>query len=309
MIDALFSAILSPAMEDPTIQSLLEEGKRPLLSYEFFPPKTDKGMENLKREAEILREADPDFVTVTYGAGGSTRMKTFEVCDMLRDMGYRPVMPHLTCVGSSREDLYGIADEIFDRGYRNIMTLRGDPPKGDTEFRPAPDGLSYADELVHLLKERHPEFCCGVAAYPEIHPEALSPEADLENLKRKLSSGGAFATTQLFFDNKVFTEFMAKAKAAGIQHPVIPGLLPALSMSQVERMCGMCGSSLPSELRERLAAAGDDEKASEEAGIEWAARQVDELLKAGAPGIHLYVLNKSHAAMSRPLLDTIAKHR
>ncbi|MCP5488711.1 MAG: methylenetetrahydrofolate reductase [NAD(P)H] [Verrucomicrobia bacterium] len=291
---------------DVSIQTLFAEAQRPLLSFEFFPPKDEAGLETLQTHARELLALAPDFVTVTYGAGGSTRQKTFEVCRMLRNLSDIPVMPHLTCVGSSRADLDEIADEIHALGYRNIMTLRGDPPKGNTEFQPAPDGLSFAVELVQLLKRRHPDFCCGVAAYPEVHPEADSPESDLANLKAKIDAGGAFGTTQLFFDNALYFSFVERARAAGITAPILPGLLPALSLKQVQRMCTMCRAALPTELEQQLADAGEDAEASQQVGIEWAARQIEELLQQGAPGIHLYILNRSGIALSPPLRTVLA---
>jgi methylenetetrahydrofolate reductase (NADPH) len=290
---------------DPSIQDLFTQAGRPLLSFEFFPPKTPEGMETLRDNARELRALNPDFVTVTYGAGGSTRQKTFDVCAMLRDLDFAPVMPHLTCVGSSRDDLAGIADEIFDAGYRNIMTLRGDPPKGDTEFRPAPDGLAYASDLVTLLRERHAEFCCGVGAYPEVHPEADSAEADLSFLKTKLDAGGAFATTQLFFDNDLFFRFVDQARAIGITAPILPGLLPALSLNQVKKMCTMCRAYLPPELEANLVKVEGDPDASREVGIEWAARQIEGLLERDVPGIHLYILNRAGTALAPRLRDVL----
>jgi methylenetetrahydrofolate reductase (NADPH) len=296
-------------MPDPVISDLLKTARWPLLSFEFFPPKDDAGMENLKRAAEQLLAARPDFVTCTYGAGGSTRLRTLQVCDLLRDLGFSPVMPHLTCVGSSRADLHQVADEIYARGYRNIMTLRGDPPKGDTTFKPAPDGLSHASELVALLKDRHPDFCCGVAAYPEMHPEATSAQADLGHLADKLAGGGDFATTQLFFDNQVYYQFVEKCRAAGIKKHVVPGLLPAISLKQVQRMCAMCKTFLPPELALAMEKAGGDGDAAEAVGLQWAVRQVDDLLARGVPGIHLYILNRSKAALSSELLASLRKHR
>lgn len=292
---------------DPAIETLFAGTGRPLLSFEFFPPRDDAGLEALETNARDLLALRPDFVTVTYGAGGSTREKTFTVCRMLRDLGFAPVMPHLTCVGSSRNDLHAIADEIHDLGYRNIMTLRGDPPKGDTEFRPAPDGLAHAVDLVRLLKARHPDFCCGVAAYPEVHPEAESPETDLAHFKAKVDAGGAFGTTQLFFDNDLYDGFVARARAAGVTAPILPGLLPALSLKQVQRMCAMCRAALPAELEARLAGAGDDPDAAQAVGIEWAARQIEDLLARGVPGIHLYILNRSGIALS-PRLRAVLAH-
>jgi methylenetetrahydrofolate reductase (NADPH) len=294
-------------MIDQPIRDLLGNGNQPLLSYEFFPPKDDQGMETLRGIVERLQPTRPDFVTVTYGAGGSTRERSFKVCSMLAEMGLTPVMPHLTCVGSSRDDLRALADEIYERGHRNIMTLRGDPPKGDTTFTPAPDGLSYAVDLVRLLKDQHPDFCCGVAAYPEKHPEAASPESDLDNLKAKFDAGGDFGTTQLFFDNAVYYRFLEKATAAGVTKPILPGLLPALSLKQVERMCAMCQASLPPALAERLASAGGDADAAEQVGIDWAIEQIRDLLDHGVPGVHLYILNRSRAALSKPLLELFGR--
>ncbi|HMP72666.1 MAG TPA: methylenetetrahydrofolate reductase [NAD(P)H] [Kiritimatiellia bacterium] len=289
-------------MPDPTIASLLHQASRPLLSFEFFPPKDHAGLEALGQTIHALADTRPDFVTVTYGAGGSTRQRTRDVCELLRAAGHPAVMPHLTCVGSSREDLHHIADDLHQNGYRNIMTLRGDPPKGATTFQAAPDGLAYAVDLVHLLKARHPDFCLGVAAYPETHPEALSPLADIQNLKAKLDAGADFATTQLFFDNQVYFDFVETCRNAGITQPILPGLLPALSLKQVQRMCAMCQASLPSQLEADLIAVGDDPEAAERVGTEWASSQIDELLDRGVPGIHLYILNRARADLAHTLL-------
>jgi methylenetetrahydrofolate reductase (NADPH) len=289
-------------MVDARISDLLAGAERPLLSFEFFPPKDDAAMVALRTAAAQLLALRPDFVTCTYGAGGSTRERTLGVCAMLRDLGFGPVMPHLTCVGSSRTVLGDIADEIYSRGFRNVMTLRGDPPKGDTTFRPAPDGLAHASDLVALLKSRHADFCCGVAGYPESHPESVSAEDDLANLKRKVDAGGGFVTTQLFFDNRVYFDFVKRCRAAGITVPVVPGLLPAISLKQVQRMCAMCRAVLPPDLARAMEAAGGDGEAAEFVGIRWAERQIEELLAGGAPGIHLYILNRSKAVLSRELV-------
>lgn len=289
-------------MPDKRIIDLLAGAKSPLLSFEFFPPKDEAAMKTLRLAAAQLLALRPDFVTCTYGAGGSTRERTVSVCEMLRDMGYGPVMPHLTCVGSSRAELGEIADDFFARGFRNVMALRGDPPRGDVAFQPAPDGLAHASDLVALLKFRRPEICCGVAGYPETHPEAASPEADMENLRRKIDAGGAFVTTQLFFDNRVYFDFVQRCRAAGIVAPVVPGLLPAISLKQVQRMCSMCRAVLPPALARAMEAAGGDGEAAEYVGIRWAERQIEELLAGGAPGVHLYILNRSKAVLSGQLV-------
>jgi methylenetetrahydrofolate reductase (NADPH) len=272
--------------------------QRPLRSLEFFPPKDETGVEALRQTATALQRIAPDFVSVTYGAGGSTRERTAQVCDFLRrDFGFT-VMPHLTCVGHSRAELGGIADQIHTGGFRNIMTLRGDPPKGQTEFVPYKDGLRYANDLVALLKSRHADFCLGVGGYPETHPEAPSPAADLENLKRKVDAGAAFVTTQMFFDNDLFYRFVDRCHAAGIRVPIVPGIMPVLTLKQIQRFTAMVGTSLPAQLVKRLEAAGENHEAMEAVGLDWALTQIRDLLKRGTPGYHLYVMNRAKGALA-----------
>lgn len=289
-------------MPELSLQQRLESND-PLFSVEFFPPKSDDSANQLLRTAERLREFEPDFASITYGAGGSTRSRTLKYARALHeDYGYA-VMPHLTCVGHSRDELIQIINEIKDAGLPQIMALRGDPPKGETNFKPHPDGLSYANELVHLIREVYPECAIGVAGYPEKHPEAPSTAIDLLNLKRKVDAGATFVTTQLFFDNQVYFDFVADCERAGIKVPVIPGLLSVTSYDQAKRFCQMCEASLPEELEEQLIAAGDDKAAVEKIGIDWAAKQARELLEKGAPGIHLYILNR--AAPTIALMDQL----
>ena len=207
-------------------------------------------------------------------------------------------MPHLTCVGHTRGELNEIADRIHAEGFRNIMALRGDPPKGSIEFQTTADGLSYANELVTLLKTRHPDFCLGVGGYPEKHPEAPSAEADLESLKRKVDAGADFVTTQLFFDNGIYYRFVDRCRAAGINVPIVPGIMPVLSLKQIQRFTTMCGTSLPATLTRRLEAAGDVPDVVESVGIDWALGQIRDLLARGAPGYHLYILNRAKSALS-----------
>lgn len=271
---------------------------RPLRSLEFFPPKDDGGVQALRATAAALKKLAPDFVSVTYGAGGSTRERTAQLSTMLRTEFGFTVMPHLTCVGHSKAELNDIASRHHAAGIRNIMALRGDPPKGATEFKPAPDGLSYANELVSLLKAKHGDFCLGVAGYPEVHPQAVSPEADLYNLKRKVDAGAAFVTTQLFFDNAVYHRFVERCRKAGINVPIVPGIMPPLSLSQVKRMTQLSGSAVPEKLTRRLEAAGDDADTTEFIGIDWALSQIRDLLAHGAPGYHLYILNRAKAALA-----------
>jgi methylenetetrahydrofolate reductase (NADPH) len=272
--------------------------RRPLRSIEFFPPKDDNGVLALRQTAAALKAMAPDFVSVTYGAGGSTRQRTAEVSGFLRsEFGYT-VMPHLTCVGHSRTELNEIADRIHADGFRNIMALRGDPPKGAAEFTVAADGLRNADELVSLLKARHPDFCLGVGGYPEKHPEAPSAEVDLVNLKRKVDAGAGFVTTQLFFNNDSYYRFVERCRAAGISVPIVPGLMPVLSLKQIQRFTQMCGTSLPPTLIRRLEAAGEAPDIVEAVGIDWALGQIRDLLARGAPGYHLYILNRAKSALA-----------
>lgn len=278
--------------------STLFAANRPLRSLEFFPPKDDAGVEALRQTATALKTIPWDFVSVTYGAGGTTRERTAQVSRILKyEFGFT-VMPHLTCVGHSRAELTALADQIYGGGFRNIMTLRGDPPKGETTFVPTADGLRYASELVALLKSRHPDFCLGVGGYPEKHPEAVSLEVDLDNLKRKVDAGADFITTQLFFDNAIYHRFVEKCRAAGITVPIVPGLMPVLSVKQIHRIATLSGSVLPAQLARRLEVAEVNPDVVEIIGIDWALTQIRDLLAHGAPGYHLYILNRAKSALA-----------
>jgi methylenetetrahydrofolate reductase (NADPH) len=294
---------------DMQISENLKSRNRPLLSFEFFPPKDDMGMAALKIAAAKLLSAKPDFVTVTYGAGGSTRQKTLDICDMLKTTGFAVVMPHLTCVAHSRRELMDVTDEIHRRGFQNIMALRGDPPKGETIYRPPKDGLAHASDLVALIKSRRPDVCCGVAGYPEKHPEAKSLDEDIEHLKAKIAAGGNFITTQLFFENRHYFDFVLKCRSVGIHEPIIPGLMPALSRKQINRFVSTCGASVPDALANALEKAGDDAEAASSVGIQWAVRQIDDLLRNGVPGIHLYVLNRAKVALAPAVTECFARYR
>ncbi len=292
------------SIADPTIADRLAASGRPLLSYEFFPPKNDKGLLALQATVEGLLHTRPDFVTVTYGAGGSTRNLTFEIAELLRRFRFGPVMPHLTCVGNSRAELEEIADRIHADGYRNIMTLRGDPPKGAEAFVAPADGLACARDLVRLLKERHADFCLGVAGYPEGHPESRGPGAEMDYLKSKIDAGASFITTQLFFDNRPFHRFVERCRAAGITVPILPGIMPAMSLSQVHRITTLCGATLPKGLVESLEAAGGEGDSARDAGILWCTHQIVDLLQKGVAGVHLYILNQVQPAMAYELAKT-----
>ena len=296
-------------MKSILIRDLLAQGHPPLLSFEFFPPKDEAGLEGLKQAAEKLIAMTPDFVTVTYGAGGSTRERTFQACRLLNDMGFQVIMPHLTCVGASQTELQFLINHMYAEGYRNIMALRGDPPQGETVFQPPPDGLAHASDLVALIKRMHPDISMGVAGYPELHPEASSLDVDVRNIKTKVDAGADFITTQLFFDNQVYFDYVRRCRAAGISVPVLPGLLPAISAQQARRMTSKCKTLLPRDLELKMEEAGGSGPAAEEIGIRWAVRQVKELLAQGAPGIHLYVLNRAKAALDTELVNCIKQVR
>jgi methylenetetrahydrofolate reductase (NADPH) len=282
---------------DRSISELLAT-QRTVRSLEFFPPKDETGVEALRQTALALKRIAPDFVSVTYGAGGSTRERTAQVSRLLREEIGFTVMPHLTCVGHSRDELNRVADQLHAGGYRNIMTLRGDPPKGQSEFVPYQDGLRYGSDLVALLKARHADFCLGVGGYPEKHPEAASLEVDLDNLKRKVDAGAAFITTQLFFDNTVYYRFVEKCRARGIAVPIVPGIMPVLSLKQVRRFTEMCGAHLPAQLVTRLEVAAENADVVEMMGLDWALDQIRGLLVNGAPGYHIYIMNRAKSALA-----------
>lgn len=281
---------------DPTISHLLDT-RQAIHSVEFFPPKDEAGVSALRATADALTAIKPYFASVTYGAGGTTRERSAAASDLLRrEMGF-VVMPHLTCVGATRNELQETIEGIHASGFRNIMALRGDPPKGETRFRPSPSGLRYGSDLVALINDHHPDICTGVAGYPEKHPEAQNLEDDLAHLKIKVDAGASFITTQLFFDNAVYFRFVERCREIGITVPIVPGLMPVLSLKQIVRFTEMCGASLPRRLVFLLERAGGDPLKVEEAGVDWAAGQILELIEKGAPGYHLYILNRSRASL------------
>ncbi len=272
--------------------------KEQVLSIEFFPPKTEKsGIRFLKNARELHSIYRPDFVTITYGAGGSTRERTIKYAYLLKDAIGFEVMPHLTCVGQSRKEIHEILSNFTQARINNIMTLRGDPPRGEVNFKPHPDGLRYASDLVAYIHEHFPHFCLGVAGYPETHSGAQSLDADINNLKHKVEQGASFITTQLFFNNADYFLFVERCRAAGITVPIMPGILPVHSLSKILFFCKMCGTSLDPQLEKKLIAAGGEGEAAESTGIEWAYQQIRELLERGAPGFHLYCLNRPRGAL------------
>jgi methylenetetrahydrofolate reductase (NADPH) len=283
------------------IDDILAAG-RPVFSFEFFPPKTEAGERNLYSALAELRTLEPSFVSVTYGAGGSTREKTIEIVKRIRDEYGLEAMAHFTCVGATVPQLRETLDEMAVAGIDNVLALRGDPPAGEEAWTKTEGGLEYSRELIELITDGYP-FAIGAACFPETHIHAASPEADLEYLAEKVAAGADFLITQLFFDNKFYFDFVDRVRAMGIETPIIPGIMPITHAGQVERMASMCGSAIPEGLRRELHARGDHPEAVLDFGVAYATLQCAELLAAGAPGIHFYTLNRSPA--TRAILSAL----
>ncbi|MFP4084800.1 MAG: methylenetetrahydrofolate reductase [NAD(P)H] [Desulfonatronovibrio sp.] len=269
------------------------------ISLEFFPPREKSAWPVFFDQVEKLKEINPLFVSVTYGAGGSTQDYTLEIVSKMKnDLGLEP-MAHLTCVGASPDKIRGFMRELSAAGVKNVLALRGDPPKGEKNFIPDSDEFQHASDLVSFIRREFPEFCVGVAAYPEGHVEAESLEQDLKFLKNKLDLGGSLAVTQLFFDNDLYFDFLDKARAMGIDKPLIPGILPVTSLNIIKKSISLSGASLPPGFMESLEDAekrGGPEEVKR-IGTQHAIDQVKGLLKGGAPGVHLYTLNKADTCL------------
>jgi methylenetetrahydrofolate reductase (NADPH) len=271
------------------------------LSVEFFPPKTDKGEENLFREIEAIKRLNPAFCSVTYGAGGSTREKTVELVDRIhRECGLN-VMCHLTVVGQSKEQVRSVLNTLKQKNIENIIALGGDPPQGMVDWTPHPDGFQHAIELV-TEAVGFGGFSIAVAGFPEVHPRATSRESDLKFLKEKVDAGAAAIITQLFYDNEDYYRFVEDLHKLGIKVPIVPGVLPVLSAPQVRRFTSLCCAKIPPALERLLCKCENDDEAAVEIGIEYANRQCEDLIKFGIPGIHFYSLNRSYS------LQAICKH-
>ena len=264
----------------------------PVFSIEFSPPRDGPGERRLLETVEALRPLRPDFVSVTYGAAGSTRDGTVEMVERIRrDYGIE-AMAHLSCVGETREGLVAILDRFGEAGVENVLALRGDPPRGESVFEATEGGLRSAADLAGFIAERY-DFAIGGACFPEVHPEAVGLDSDLGYLRKKVAAGARFLITQLFFDNRAYFEFVGAAREKGIDVPIIPGVIPIGSFGQVRRICALCDATIPDELEAAMAALGGDPEAEAMLGIAYAARQCDELLARGAPGIHFYALNRA----------------
>ncbi len=267
--------------------------QRPFFSFEFFPPKDDAGSRALLEAIETLRPLRPAFVSITYGAGGSTRARTVALAKRIgREIGLT-VVAHVTCVGASRAELRELFDDLARAGIENVLALRGDPPAGHA-FEVHAGGFAHASELIAMLRRNY-DFCVGAACYPEKHPEAASAEEDLRNLKLKVEAGAEFLVSQLFFDNTYFFDFERRARGAGIDVPILPGLMPITDFRQIERFVALCGATIPPKLRVEMETRKGDAKAVEDLGVAYASMQALELLHASVPGVHFYTLNRSPA--------------
>ena len=277
------------------IADLYDRSTRPVFSLEFFTPKTAAGRDALFSTIEKLQSAGPSFVSITCGAAGTTRERTADLAIEIQRRCALTTMAHLVCTGTTREELSDTLRHMSEEGIENILALRGDPPRGETDWKPTPGGLHYANELIAFIKRDY-GFSIGAACYPETHHEAPSPQADLENLKRKVDAGAEFLITQLFFDNQAYWRFVDRVRAVGIEVPVVPGVMPVVSLANLRRIASLSpGTAIPKQFEEDLGAASDADAL--DVGVAFAAAQCEDLLQRGAPGIHFYTLNKSRATL------------
>ncbi|HEX5922455.1 MAG TPA: methylenetetrahydrofolate reductase [NAD(P)H] [Baekduia sp.] len=280
----------------------LLDGDEPTFSFEFFPPKTAAGEENFERALQELAPLEPSFVSVTYGAGGTTRDKTVETVRHIKEHHGLEAMAHFTCVGATTEELRATLEEIRGTGIENVLALRGDPPLGETEWVASEGGLEYSHELVSLLRDDY-DFAIAAACFPETHIHASSPEDDLRYLKQKVDAGVDYLITQLFFDNELYFDFVERARAIGITVPIIPGVMPITGYGQIARITSLCGATMPEHVLAELDARQEDAEAVAEFGVSYATMQCADLLAKGAPGIHFCTLNRSPA--TRAILSAL----
>ena len=288
------------------LDSVLEGRRQPVFSFEFFPPKTDDGVRQLFEAISHLRELEPTFVSVTYGAGGSVRTRTVDLVTRIRrELDIEPVA-HLTCVDATVDDLQGILDGLRDAGIDNVLALRGDPPEGVDRFVPTAGGLAHGSELMELITARY-GFCVGGACYPEKHPGSADADEDVRSAKRKEDAGASYLITNLFFDNRMYFEFVPRARAAGVTVPIIPGIMPVTNVGQIRRFTSKIGATIPEALLDALRSREDDPEAVLQLGVAWATLQCAELLAGGAPGVHFYTMNRSPA--TRAILSALRAAR
>jgi methylenetetrahydrofolate reductase (NADPH) len=277
------------------------------ISCEFFPPRTEDGISGVFGAIQRLQRFSPDFISVTYGAGGSTRAFTERITLEAKALGDMEVMAHLTCVGQTREEVHSVLERLDAAGIDNVIALRGDPPRGESNFVPAEGGFEHATELIEHI-QRNFDFGLAAACYPEGHTESVDLRSDLEYTKQKVDKGADFLVTQLFYDNSDFFDFMDRAGKAGINIPIIPGMLPILNTAQIRRFTGLCGAKIPGGLDHQLDQYADDDHAVRELGVEHATRQAEELWASGVPGIHFYVLNRSYSVSKILENLSLSKH-
>jgi methylenetetrahydrofolate reductase (NADPH) len=288
------------------IDELIAENGRPAFSFEFFPPKTEEGERNLETALHELARLGPDFVSVTYGAGGSTREKTVDIVSRIKREHGLEAMAHFTCVNATVDELRSTLDKMREAGIENVLALRGDPPRGEERWTKTDGGLEYSRELIELIRSDY-DFAIGAACFPETHIHASSPEDDLRYLKEKVDAGAQFLITQLFFDNAYYYDFVERARAAGIDVPILAGIIPITNVGQVRRMAELTGAAIPEQLRKELEARADDPEATTAFGVAYATLQCSDLLRRGAPGIHFYTLNRSPA--TRAILSALRVSR
>ena len=273
------------------ISDILKE-KELTYSFEFFPPKTEKGMEKLYEVAGAFKDLEPDWFSVTYGAGGSTRELTMDIVDELQRRLEVPTMHHLTCIGHSKAELAAIINEMKNKNIRNILALRGDMPEGVEHWEPAPDGFEYCYQLIELIRTYGDFFSIGVAGFPEGHVDCPDKETDSKYLKIKIDAGGEFAITQLFFDNEDYFEYVDRVRKIGVTVRIIPGILPVINYQKLLRFCETCGAVIPQRVHDIFKPLDGNDEATYNAGVQFAVKQCNELLEGGAPGLHFYALNK-----------------
>ncbi len=286
------------------IADILKEKDR-TYSFEFFPPKTEKGREKLVEVSGVFAGLGPDWFAVTYGAGGSTREATMEIVDDFQKRFDLPVMHHFTCVGHSKNDLKVVIEKMKKRNIRNILALRGDAPEGEKDWKPASDGLEYCYQLIELIRTQGDFFSIGVAGFPEGHVDCSDKETDLKYLKIKIDSGGEFVITQLFFDNKDYFEYLERTKKVGVNVRILPGILPITNYQKLLKFCDTCGATIPQKIHDIFKPLDGDDQASYKAGVEFAVKQCNELLEGGSSGLHFYTLNKVEP--TREILSKITR--
>jgi methylenetetrahydrofolate reductase (NADPH) len=290
------------------IDELLATNGRPAFSFEFYPPKTPEGEHNLFAALEALRPLDPDFVSVTYGAGGSQgqKQKTIDLVARIKAEFGLEAMAHFTCVNATVDELRENLDKMRAAGVENVLALRGDPPPGESMWTATEGGLTYSQELIDLIRSEY-DFAIGAAAFPETHIHAVGPEEDLGYTKAKVDAGAGFLITQLFFDNAYYFDFVRRARDIGIEVPIIPGIMPITNARQIKKMTEMCGSDIPSRVLREIEARAEDPTAAHDFGVAYATLQCADLLRRGAPGIHFYTLNRSPA--TRAILSALRAMR